>query len=150
MAKGVTKSLITFPKKGSLKQCQNYRTISLISHSSKIMLRLILNRLKAKAEERLAEERAGLRPGRSTVEQIFKTRVVVEKQLQYQRDLFHNSTDFKTTFYSIWHAGVWHVLKSFNTEKGLVQAFKAVYKNGGSAVLLHSQTGEKERENQSN
>ena len=62
------------------------------------MLRLILNRLKAKAEERLAEERAGLRPGRSTVEQIFKTRVVVEKQLQYQRDLFNNFIDFKIAF----------------------------------------------------
>ena len=42
------------------KKCQNYRTISLISHSSKIMLRVILNRLKAKAEELLAEEQAVL------------------------------------------------------------------------------------------
>ena len=54
------------------------------SHSNKIMLRLILNRLEAKEEERLAEERAGLRPGWSTVEQIFKTPVIVEKQLQYR------------------------------------------------------------------
>ena len=43
---------------------------NLISHSSKIMLQAILNRLKAKAEELLAEEQAGFRPGRGKVEQI--------------------------------------------------------------------------------
>ena len=51
-------------------QGQNYRTISLISHPSMIMLQVILNRLKAKAEELLEEEQTGFRPGRSAVEQI--------------------------------------------------------------------------------
>ena len=47
-----TQSLImTLPKKGNLQLCQNYRTISLISHSSKAMLKVILNRLKPQAEE---------------------------------------------------------------------------------------------------
>ena len=59
--------VILLPEKGNLKQCQNYRTVSLISNPSKIMLRIILSRLKAKAEELLAEELAGFRPGRSTV-----------------------------------------------------------------------------------
>ena len=51
-----------------LQQCKNYRTISLISHPSKIIFRIILNRLKSKAEELLAEDQTGFRPGRSTVE----------------------------------------------------------------------------------
>ena len=55
-----TQSLvIPSPKKGNLKQCQNYRTISIINHPSKIILRVIFNRLKAKTEELLAEEQAG-------------------------------------------------------------------------------------------
>ena len=59
-----TQSLVVpLQKKGNLDQCQNYRTISLISHPSKIMLRVIFNRLGAKAEELLAEEQAGFRPG---------------------------------------------------------------------------------------
>ena len=61
--------IITLPKKGNLQFCQNYRTISLISHSSKIMLKVILNRLKPQAEEIIAEEQAGFRAGRSTTEQ---------------------------------------------------------------------------------
>ena len=69
-----TQSLvIPLPKKSNFKQCHNYRTIRLFSHPSKIMPRVVLNRLKAKAEELLAEEQAGFRPGRSTVEQIFNS-----------------------------------------------------------------------------
>ena len=91
-----TQSLvIPLPKKGNLKQCQNYRTTSLISHPGKIMLRVILNRLKAKAEEVREEEQADFRPGRSTVEQTFNCRVIIEKHLQHQRDLFYNLIDFK-------------------------------------------------------
>ena len=57
--------IITLPKKGNLQLCQNYRTIS---HSSKVMLKVILNRLKPQAEEIIAEEQAGFRSGRSTTE----------------------------------------------------------------------------------
>ena len=77
-----TKSLvITLPKKGNLQQCQNYRTISLISHPSKVMLKIILNSLKPQAEEIIAEERGGFRAGRSTTEQIFNPRILCEKYL---------------------------------------------------------------------
>ena len=63
--------IIRLPKKGNLQICQNYRTISLISHPSKVMLKIPLNRLKLQAEEIIAEEQAGFRMGRSTTEQIF-------------------------------------------------------------------------------
>ena len=58
--------IITLPKKPS-----SARTISLISHSSKVMRKDILNRLKPEAEEMLAEEQARFRAGRSTTKQIF-------------------------------------------------------------------------------
>ena len=62
-----TQSLITtLPKKGNLQLCQNYRTISLISHPSNVMLKILLNRQKPQAEKIIAEEQAGFRPGRST------------------------------------------------------------------------------------
>ena len=67
------------------------------------MLRVILNRLKAKAEELLAEERAGFRPGPSTVEQILNSLDIIEKQLQYQRGRLHSFIDFKKAFDRVWH-----------------------------------------------
>ena len=86
------------------------------------MLRVILNRLKAKAEELLAEEQAGFRPGSSLVEQTLRSRVILEKQLQYQRGLFHNFLDFKKASDRVGRAGVWQVLKRFYIAKGQVQA----------------------------
>ena len=77
-----TQSLvITLPKKGNLQQCQVYRTINLISHPSKVMLKIILNRLKPQAEKIIAEEQAGFRAGRITTEQIFNLRILCEKYL---------------------------------------------------------------------
>ena len=120
-----TKSLaIPLPKKGNFKQCQNSDTIGLISHPSKVMLRVTLTRPKAKAKELLAEEQAGLGPGRSTVEQIFNSRVIIEKHLQHRRDLFHSFKDFKKTFDRIFHA---------SPQK--LQSIQALYENSSSAVL---------------
>ena len=61
---------LPIPKKVDLKKCSNYRTISLISHISKILLRIILNRLIPQVEDILAEEQAGFRINQSTTEHI--------------------------------------------------------------------------------
>ena len=102
-----TQSLvIPYPKMGNLKQCQNYRTISLTSYPSKIMLPLIPNRLKAKTDELLAEKQSSdFRPGRSRVEQVFNSRVNMQKHQQHERDLLHNFKNFKTAIDRVWHAG---------------------------------------------
>uniref|UniRef100_UPI003AF8651C RNA-directed DNA polymerase n=1 Tax=Thiolapillus sp. TaxID=2017437 RepID=UPI003AF8651C len=102
-----TQSLvITLPKKGNLQQCQNYRTISLISHPSQVMLKIILNRLKPQAEKIIAEEEAGFRAGSSTTEQIFNLRILCEKYLQHQQGLYHVFIDFKKAFDRVWHAAL--------------------------------------------
>ena len=88
MAKRMT-LVITLPKKGNLQQCRNYRTISLISHPSKVMLKIMLNRLKPQAEKIIVEEQAGFRAGRSTTEQIFNLRILCEKYFQHQQNLYH-------------------------------------------------------------
>ena len=103
-----TQSLvITLPKNGNLQLCQNYRTISLISHSSKVLLKIILNRLKPEAEKIIAEEQAGFRPGHSTTEKIFNLRILCERYLQDQQDLYHVFIDFKKAFERVWHAALW-------------------------------------------
>ena len=83
-----TQSLvITLPKKDNLQLYQNYRTISLISHPSKVMLKIILNRLQPQAEEIIAEEQAGFRAERGNTEQIFNLRILCENYLQHQQNL---------------------------------------------------------------
>ena len=101
------------------------------------MFRINLNWLKAKAEELLAEDQAGFRPGQSTLEQIFNSQVITEKHLQHQPNQFNNFIDFKKACDRVWHVGLWQVLRIFNMYEGQVQAIQALYKNSSSAVLLN-------------
>ena len=111
-------------QKGNLQQCQNYRTISLISHPDKVMLKIILNRLKPQAEKIIAEEQAGFRAGRNTTAQIFNLRILCEKYLQHQQDRYHVFVDFKKAFDRVWHAALWATMKKYNISTNLIQVIK--------------------------
>ena len=134
--------IITLPKKGNLQLCQNYRTISLISHSSKVMLKVILNRLKPQAEEIIAEEQAGFRAGRSTTEQIFNLRILCEKYLQHQQNLYHVFIDFKKAFDRVWHAALWATMRKYNISASLVRTIEQLYDKATSAVQMNGSIGE--------
>ena len=112
--------------------------ISLISHPSKAMLRIILNILKAEAEKIITEEQAGFRAGRSTTEQIFSVRILCEKYLQHQQDLYHVFIDFKKAFNRVWYAALWATMKKYNISTNLIQVIKHLYNNATSAVLFNS------------
>ena len=134
--------VITLPKKGNLQQCQNYQTISLISHQSKVMLKIILNRLKPQAEKIIAEDQGGFREGRSTTEQIFNLRILCEKYLQHQQDLYHVFIDFKKAFDRVWHAALWATMKKYNISTNLIRVIKNLYEKATSAVLFNNSIGD--------
>ena len=91
------------------------------------MLKTILNRLKPQAENIIAEEQAGFRAGRSTTEQIFNLRILCEKYLHHQQDLYHVFIDFKKAFDRIWHAALWATMRKYNTNTNLIQVIKNLY-----------------------
>ena len=88
------------------------------------MLKVILNRLKPLAEKLIAEEQAGFRAGRSTTELIFNLRILCEKYLQHQQDLYHVFIDFKKAFDRVWHAALWATMKTYNIYINLIQVIK--------------------------
>ncbi len=79
---------ILIPKKGNLKECSNHRTISLISHVSKILLKIINNRMKQRLDTELAEEQAGFRAGRGTRDEIVNIRIIIEKCRAHSTQLY--------------------------------------------------------------
>ena len=70
------------------------------------MLKIILNILKPQMKKTLAEDQAGFRAGRNTTEQIFNLRILYEKYLQHQQDLYHVFIDFKKAFNRVWHSAL--------------------------------------------
>ena len=91
------------------------------------MLKVILNRLKPQAEKIIAEEQAGFRAGKSTTEQIFNLRILCEKYLQHQQDLYHVFIDFKKAFDRVWHAALWATMKKYIISANLIQVIKNLY-----------------------
>ena len=138
-----TQSLvITLPKKGNLQLCQNYRAISLISHPSNVMLKIILNRLQPQTEDIIAEEQTGFRAGRSTTEQIFNLRILCKKYLQHQQNLYHVFIDFKKAFDRVWHKALWATIRKYNINASIIRAIENLYDKAQNAVLFSGSTGE--------
>ena len=134
--------MITFPKTGNLQLCQNYHTISLISHPSKVMLKILLNGLKPQAEEIIKEELAGFRAGRGTIEQIFNLRILCEKYLQHQQSLYHVFVDFKKAFNRAWHTTLWATMRLYNINENLIRTMECLYNKATSAVYHDNNTEE--------
>ena len=96
------------------------------------------NRLKPQSEKIIAEERAGFRAGRSITEQIFNQRILCEKYIQHQQDLYHVFKDFKR----VWHAALWTTMKKYNISTNLIPIIKNLYNKATSAVLFNSNIGD--------
>ena len=75
---------IPIPKKGNAKECSNYRTIALISHASKVMLKILQARLQQYVNRELPDVQAGFRKGRGTRDQIANICWIIEKAREFQ------------------------------------------------------------------
>ena len=80
--------------------------------------------------------------GRSTVEQIFNIRVLGEKYLQHQQDLYHVFIDFKKAFDRVWHQALIGTMKKYNINITLTSLIEYLYKQATRAVYLNGEIGE--------
>ena len=76
---------IPISKKGNAKECSNYRTIALISHASKVMLKILQARLQQYVNRELPDVQVGFRKGRGTRDQIANIRWIIEKAREFQK-----------------------------------------------------------------
>ena len=74
---------ILIPKEGNAKECSNYRTIALISHTSKVMLKILQARLQQYMNRELPDIQAGFRKGRGTRDQIANIHWIIEKAREF-------------------------------------------------------------------
>ena len=79
---------IPIPKKGNAKECSNYRTIALISHASKVMLKILQARLQQYMNCELSDVQAGFRKGRGTSDQIANIHWIIEKARKFQKSIY--------------------------------------------------------------
>ena len=89
---------IPIPKKGTAKECSNYRAIALISHASKVMLKILQARLQQYVNCELPDVQAGFRKGRGTRDQIASTHWIIKKAREFQKNIYFCFTDYAKAF----------------------------------------------------
>ena len=89
---------IPIPKKGNAKECLNYHAIALISHASKVMLKILQARLQQYVNYELPDVQAGFRKGRGTRDQIANICWIMEKARELQKNISFCFIDYAKTF----------------------------------------------------
>ena len=94
---------ITISKKGNAKECSNYHTVALISHASKVVLKILQARLQQYVNRELPDVQVGFRKGRGTRDQIANIRWIMEKAREFQKNLLLCFIDYAKAFDSVDH-----------------------------------------------
>ena len=116
------------------KKCSNYCTIALISHASKVMLKILQARLQQYVKCELPDVQAGLRKGRGTRDQIANIRGIIKKAKGFQKNIYLCFIDYTKGFDCVDHNKLWKILKEMGIPDHLTLPLeKSVCRSGGNS-----------------
>ena len=121
------------PKKGKAKECSNYRTVVLISHTSKEMLKILQSRLQQYVNREFQDVQAGLRKGRGTRDQIANIRWIMEKAREFQKNIYFCFIDYAKAFDCVDHNKLENSSRDGNTRPPDLPLEKPVCRSGSNS-----------------
>ena len=125
---------IPIPRKGNAKEHSNYRTIALISHASKVMLKILQAGLQQYTNRELPDVQAGFRKGRGTRDQIANIRWIIEKAREFQKNIYLCFIDYAKAFDCVDHNKLWKILKEMGIPDHLTYVLRNLYAGQEAAV----------------
>ena len=131
---------IAIPKKAGAVKCENFRTISLISHINKILLRICINRLRNKINPEIAEEQYGFQPDKGTRNAIYLLRVLSERAIQVQTPLYLCFVDYKKAFDRVRHEEILKQLHSIGADEKDLRLVQALYYTQQASIKIGNST----------
>ena len=135
LATGLEKSgFIPISKKGNAKECSNYCTIALISHTSKVMIKILQARLQQYVNRELPDVQAGIREGRGTRDQIASICWIIEKAREFQKNIYFCFIDYAKAFECVDHRKLWKILKEMGIPDHLTCLLRNLYAGQGATV----------------
>ena len=123
---------IPIPKKGNAKECSNYHTIALISHASKILLKILQVRLQQYMNCEISDVRAGFRKGRGASDQTANIRRIIEKAREFQKNMCFCLLTMPKPFVD--HNKLWEILKDMGIPDHLTCLLRNLYAGQEAAV----------------
>ena len=143
VATGLEKvSFIPIPKKGHAKECSNYRTIAVISNTSKVMLKILQARFQQYVHHELPDVQTGFRKGRGTRDQIANTHWIIKKGREFQKNTYFCFIDYAKSFDCVEHNKLWKILKEMGIPDHLTCLLRNMYADQEPTVRTgHGTTG---------
>ena len=114
-------------RKAMPKKCSNYQTIVLISHTSKVMLKILQARLQQYMNRELPDVQAGFRKSRRTRDQIANISWIMEKARDFQKNMYFCSIDYAKGFDCVDHNKLWKILKEMGIPDHLTCLLRNLY-----------------------
>ena len=108
--------MIPLPKKNNAIKCEDYRTISLISHASKIMLKILTKRLEAKVNHLIGRNQFGFRKGCGTRDAIGVMRTLCERSLEHGNEVYICFVDFEKAFDTVDRVKMFKILNNLHVD----------------------------------
>ena len=124
---------IPIPKKDNAKECSNYRTIALISHVSKVMLKILQARFQQYMNHELPDAQAGFRKRRRFRDQIAKIRWIMEKAREFQKNIYFCFIDYAKAFDCVDHKKLENSERDGNTRPPDLPLEKSVCRSGSNS-----------------
>ena len=127
---------ISIPKKGNAKECSNYCTVALISHTSKVMLKILQARLQHYVKLELPEAQAGFRKGnRGTRDQVVSILCITEKRRECQKkSIYFCFIDYTKAFDCVDCKTLWKILKEMGIPDHVTCLMRNLYAGQEAAV----------------
>ena len=122
------------PKKGNAKECSNYHTIALISHASKVMLKILQARLQQYVNRELPDVQADFGKGRGTRDQIANICWIMEKAREFQKNIYFCIIDYAKAFNCMDHNKLWKILREMGIPDQLTCLLRNLYASQEATV----------------
>ena len=118
---------IPIPKKGNAKECSNYHTIALISHASKVMIKILQARLQQYVDHELPDVQAGFRKGRGTRDQIANICRIIENVREFQKNIYFCFIVYAKAFDGVDHNKLWKIHQEVGIPDHLTRLLRNLY-----------------------
>ena len=132
--------MAAIPKKGNAKECSNYHTIVLISHASKVMLKILQARLQQYMNHELPDDQAGFRKGRGTRDPIANICWVIKKAREFQKNIYFCFLDYAKAIDCMDHNKLWRILKDMGIPDHVTCLLRNLYAGQETTVRTGHRT----------
>ena len=127
---------IPIPKRGNAKECSNYSKIALISHDSKVMLKILQASLQQYTNQEFPGVQAGFRKDREVRDQIANICWVIEKVREFQKNIYFCFIDYVKAFDCVDHNKLWKIIKEIGIPDHLTCLLRNLYEGQKASVKL--------------